>query len=172
MEELNTSQMNENKINREFELLKRLITEENNEEKEKIIISIDKEKENYLKSNNPYDIVRGAILSYELEYNPQYPLWHNKETKELAKELINKYLENNIIEVCLDLINKKFSSYSPFRVMISFQKSIDVKQRYLELFFKMMMIKQNIQDILRGIKHFFMIKEKTINYLGKLDLFL
>ena len=155
MEELNTSQMNENKINREFKLLKRLFTEKNIKDKEKIIIFIHKEKENYLKSNTPDDIVRGAILSYELEYNPQYPLWHNKETKELAKELINKYLENNIIEVCLDLINKKFSSYSPFRVMISFQKNIDVKQRYLELFFKIMMLKQNIQDILKGINLFF-----------------
>lgn len=169
MEELNTTQIIENKINREFELLKKLSAEEKIEDKEKIIISINKEKENYLKSNNPDDIVRGAILSYELEYNPQYPLWHNKETKELAKELIDKYLEDNIIEVCLDLINKKFSSYSPFRVMISFQKSIDLNQRYLELFFKMMMIKQNIQDILRGIKLFFKIKEKTINYLGGLD---
>lgn len=89
MEELNTTQINENKINREIELLKRLFSEENNEDKEKIIISINKEKEKYLKSKNPDDIVRGAILSYEIEYNPLYPLWHNKETKELAKELIN-----------------------------------------------------------------------------------
>lgn len=87
----------------------------------------------------------------------------------MAKELFYNYLENNIIEVCLNLINNKFSDFSPFRVMISFINPIDKEQAYLELFFKIMLIKQNIQDILRGIKLFFNVKEKIIKYLERLN---
>ena len=109
----------------------------------------------FLNSGIPGNIIRGAILCYVSEYDPIYPLWKNKLTKELAKELVDKYLEKNIIDACLNHINEKFVEYSVSRVAISFQKAINTKKAYIELFFKIKLLKQNIPDIIKGVNIFY-----------------
>ena len=114
--------------------------------------------------HNKYD-----IISYIIEYNPFHPLWKNKQIKGLAKEFVNIYQGKNILEASLNVMNNKFKEPSPFRAMLSFKNNFSLEKKYLEFYFKVMMLKQNIQDIIKGINDLLGIKSEIIeNQLKKL----
>ena len=142
-----------------------------NREKDIDLIKINKLKEKYLSSEVKEDLAKYAIISFILEYNTFNRIWNNKSHKKLAKELIKNYNKNDIINNSLKAINKTIIEPSPFRAIISFRKIISKDKSHLELYFKLMMLNQNIKHIIFGIKKLLNIQDESIFLqLEELDL--
>ena len=146
------------------------ISSENKAEKETIASKLICLKDNLIKSKIPENIVKGAIISYILTDNNKRAAFKVKKEKALAKNLIKNFFSNNITKESLNNLNEKFKEYSPFRTMISFRNEISEEKKYLEFYFKIMMINQNISDILEGIRNILSVKNENLeNFLKKLN---
>ena len=150
--------------------MKRLVMTKNEKDIEKLFDNL-KEKRNYLlKSKIPENIARSSIISYVIKYHNIESLYKVKNIKDLTNELINSLPLNNVIESSLSNVNKRLKGPSSFRLMISFRKQINKEKKYLQLYFTIMMIIQNIQNIIEGIKILLCVNNKNIeNQLSKLS---
>lgn len=146
--------------------LKALISTKDKKAKERLVINLIETEEKLLKSKNEEDVARSAIINFIVK---------NSSTKDLLlKELINEFTkiftEKSVINDCANKLDNKFEEPSPFKMMISFRKNVKKEKKYLEFYFKVMIIQQNIPDILKGIQFLLNINNKTIeNQFNKLN---
>ena len=154
-----------------FNDMKALITSQNKQEEENLIIQLNKEKDKLLKSKNKESIARSAVINYVVKYNHTVTIYKVKNENNFIEGLINSFLKENMIELSLNKISDIFKDPSPLRIMISFGKKISQDKKYLELYFKLILLKQNIQEILNGIKILLGIDNNEINnQMNKLNL--
>ena len=152
----------------EIKLLNYLL---DNTARDQELIKMNEIKEKYFQSNLKENIAKYAVINFILEYNSFKRIWNNKSHKKLGKELIKNYSNIDIIEISLQTIKDVIKDPSPFRALISFRKEIPKEKSYLELYFKLMLLNQNIEHIITGIKNLLHIQNKTIFHkLEKLDL--
>ena len=127
-----------------------------------ISLKLIKLKEKLMETNISSNIARGAIILFILNYKTNSPIFKTKKVKDLVKELIDNFSMNDVIQKSLKDINDKFKEPSPFRTMISFRKKIKQEKGYLEFYFKIMMIIQNIDYIIEGINPLLLINNENI----------
>ena len=136
-------------INQCVGLMKSFIWTQDKAEIKNVSIKLIELKEKLIKSNEPDNIARSAIISYVLNCSNNSLNFKTKKAKDLVKELIDNCFIKDVIRKSIKDINDKFKEPSPFRTMISFRKEIKQQKKHLELFFKIMMINQNINDIIK-----------------------
>ena len=141
-----------------------------NEQEIKIIISkLNKVRKKLLKSKIPIDIIRSAIISFLTQYHRLY-LCESMETMKLVQILIKNFAQKELIKISLKNIDSIFKTPSPYRTMLSFKKKIKPEKDYLEVYFKIILLKKNIKDIIKGINSLLDIKNKNIdNQLERTD---
>ena len=167
MTDLNEIQNTQFNINQCQENMRELISTADKTRKQKLSLELKELKEKLIKSNEPINIARGAIISYVLNYSNNNSIFKTKKAKNLVKEFIDNFLIKEVIEKSLINMNDKFKDPSPFRTMISFRKEIKCEKKYLELYFKIMLINQNIADIIDGINILLQINNQRIVTLIK-----
>ena len=83
----------------------------------------------------------------------------------MAKEFIQYFPNKDVIELSLDSLNKYFKNSSPSLIIISFKQEINKEKNYLEFYFKVLILLQNINDIIEGINNQLDIKNNYIKEL-------
>ena len=169
MNKANENKSNENLLDKDIEILSKLLSLDKEEEKQNLIKKMNEMKEKYLKTKIPENIARAAIISFVMEYNPFHSLWKNINIRQLSQKLVNCFKEKKVIDLSISAIDNSFKEPSPFRTMISFEKKINKEKKHLECYFKLIMIKQNIQEIIEGINNLIGINKKIENQLKKLN---
>ena len=150
--------------------LKKMMEISDKEEEKQLLANLCQAKENFLESKKPEDIAKVAIIHDILENNPFHSQRNNIKIRQLSNELINCFQDKDLIEISLKKLNEKFVDSSPFKVMISFPKCFNPEKKHLELYFKLMMVNQDIMAIILGINKLLNIKNQLIeNQLKKLN---
>ena len=157
------------KLTEEMKICKKMFCIKEKKECEDIQNKMEQLREQYIISNFPEDIVRAAIISYLMECNPLHSLWNNSNIKTLANEFSEIFTEKDIINNVLVSLNKTFKDPSPFKIMISFNNDVPSDKKHFECFFKILLIKQNLSEIIEGLENLLSIKNENIkNQINKL----
>lgn len=162
MEDKNENFKEEQTIMEYLNKMKAFISTKNKNDKDNLYEKLQITKTNLTKSNIPENIVRAAIINYIINYANIISLSKDKDASELLNEFIEFFPKKNVIEKSLNVLNKKFIKPSPLAALISFRKEINKEKNYLEFYFKVMILLQNINDIIEGIIDLLSIKNNII----------
>ena len=160
-ENLNEQQNNMECLNN----LKVYVTTKNEKEKNKLHKKLEIAKKNLIKSANPANFTRSAIIDYITKYSEIDSLSKNKNAKELVDEFIESFSNKNVLDKSLFILNNKFQEPSPFKTMLSFRNDINKEKQYLEFYFKVLLLLQNIENIIEGLNTQLGIKSKVVKKL-------
>ena len=165
MEESNENLKEENDINHYLNDMEAFISIKNIKDKDKLYEKLEVSKNNLKQSAIPENLVRSAIINYIINSSKSSFLSKDKEAKELANEFIQYFPKKDVIELSLDSLNKQFKKASPSVIIVSFKKEINKERNYLEFYFKILILLQNINDIIEVINNPLGIKN---NYFKEL----
>ena len=135
-------------------------------EDEKLIAKLVKSKDKLLKSGIPENIVRSGIISYIIKYFGK-ELDKVKKSKEITTLFCQVFSQKEVVQQCLNIINTRFSTPSIYKAVTTFRKNISEEKKHLEIYFKLILITQNIGDIIEGIHVLLNIKNQNIENIFK-----
>ena len=162
----NENQNEELYINQSSIEMEALTKTQHKEKIEELSNKLTEDKENLLKSNKIENIIRSSILSFVLQNFSS----KDSRMKKLTKELIDAFSQKNLIELTLNILKKIPEDLKYFKAMIEFKKDINKENQYLEIYFKILILAQNINDLIEGIKVLMNIKnDKIEKLLSNLD---
>ena len=108
----------------ESNIIQKLLTLKNIQEKEDLLKVINQEKERLIELNDEDSMVRQAIIDFANIYNPLNYDWKNKTITDFAKKFINFYDNGkDIASPLIKIINDTFKEPSAFKVLISFENT-------------------------------------------------
>ena len=154
----NDNEDKENLINEDINILDKIINLEIIKEEE-YITKLEKLKDKYFNSKIPENIVRSAILNYLIN--------ENKNIKDLKKELLKNFKKNEIINIILDVLKITFKDPSPFRAILSFGDDIPLEKKYIECYFKLILLTYNAKIIIEAINKVLEIKKDDVEFIIK-----
>ena len=170
---MNTEKNDDLDIIQEIDIIRKMINPENIKEKESLLKKLNELEKIHSNPKNPIDLTKSAIISYICKYNPLNHSWNDKNIRQLGIKLVENYNSENIIDKCLNDIKSSFQKPSPFRAMISFNSNIFINNKSdnsLELYFKLLILNKDIQNIIKGINNVLNIRNEIIeNQLKKLN---
>ena len=141
------------------------ISTKNVKDKDKLYQKLDVVKNRLKQSTIPENLVKSTIINYIINSSKISSLSKDKEAKELANEFIQYFPNKDVIELSLDSLNKHFKNSSPSVIVISFKQEINKEKNYLEFYFKILILLQNINDIKEAINNQLDVKNNYIKEL-------
>ena len=141
------------------------ISTKNVKDKDKLYQKLDVVKNRLKQSTIPENLVKSTIINYIINSSKISSLSKDKEAKEMAKEFIQYFPNKDVIELSLDSLNKHFKNSSPSVIVKSFKQEINKEKNYLEFYFKIVILLQNINDIKEAINNQLDVKNNYIKEL-------
>ena len=136
------------------------------EEKNKTHKRLEEASNSLKDTKRPENIVRSAIIQFILKYTDS--LTKDKFRDNLKGKLSSCFAEEEVMIKSISEIHNVLKESSPFKMMVSFGESINEDKKYLLLCFKLILLEQDIDDLILGIKTLLNINNKHIEYQLKM----